>query len=89
MESTIRIPDDLGRVLAATGGDLSRQTLQALAIDGYRRGSLTQLQVGQRLGLSRIQTEDFLAQYIDLYDYDPAELDREARMLEKLPNRTR
>ena len=89
MEITIRIPDDLGRALAATGGDLSRQTLQALAIDGYRRGSLTQLQVGQLLGLSRIETEDFLAQYIDLYDYDPAELDREARMLEKLPNRTR
>ena len=89
MEITIRIPDDLGRALAATGGDLSRQTLQALAIDGYRRGSLTQLQVGQLLGLSRIETEDFLAQYIDLYDYDPAELDREAHMLEKLPNRTR
>ena len=89
MEIIIRIPDDLGRALAATGGDLSRQTLQALAIDGYRRGSLTQLQVGQLLGLSRIETEDFLAQYIDLYDYDPAELDREARMLEKLPNRTR
>lgn len=89
MEITIRIPDDLGRALAATGRDLSRQTLEALAIDGYRRGSLTQLQVSQLLGLSRVATEDFLARNVDLYDYDPAELDREARVLEKFSSRSR
>lgn len=88
MEITIRIPDELGRALSA-GGDLSRQTLEALAIDGYRRRSLTQLQVGQLLGFSRIETEDFLARHIDLFDYDPAELDREARVLENLPDRSR
>ncbi len=89
MEITIRIPDELARTLADAGGDLSRRTLEALAIDGYRRGSLSQLQVGQLLGLSRIETEDFLARHVDLYDYEPGELDREARVLEKLPNRPR
>jgi predicted HTH domain antitoxin len=88
MEITIQIPDDLARLLGQGGGDLSRQTLEALAIDGYRRGSLTQLQVGQLLGLSRIETEDLLARHVDLYDYDPAELDREARAFEKLSDRT-
>jgi hypothetical protein len=61
MEIAIRIPDDPARILAEACGDLCRRTLEALAIDGYRRGSLTQLQAGQLLGLSRIETEDFLA----------------------------
>jgi predicted HTH domain antitoxin len=89
MEITIHIPDDLARSLGQAHGDLSRRTLEALAIDGYRRGSLTQLQVGQLLGLSRIETEDLLARHVALYDYDPAELDREARAFEKLSDRTR
>ncbi len=89
MEITIRIPDDLARFLTGDGGDLSRRTLEALAIDGYRQSSLSQLQVGQLLGLSRIETEDFLARHVDLYDYDPAQLDREARAFEKLSDRTR
>ena len=89
MEITIHIPDDLARSLVQAGGDLSRRTLEALAIDGYRQGSLSQLQVGQLLGLSRIETEDLLARHVALYDYDPSELDREARALEKLSGRTR
>ena len=88
MEITIHIPDDLARSLGECGGDLPRRTLEALAIDGYRRGSLTQLQVGQLLGLSRIEAEDLLARYVALYDYDPAELDHEARAFEKLSDRT-
>ena len=79
----------MARSLGQTGGDLSRRTLEALAIDGYRRGSLTQHQVGQLLGLSRIETEDLLARHVALYDYDPAELDREARAFEKLSNQNR
>jgi len=78
----------LARTLTGAGGDLSRRTLEALTIDGYRRGSLTQLQVSQLLGLSRTETEDFLAQHLDLYDYDPGELDREARVFERLSNRS-
>jgi len=84
MEITIHIPDDLARSLGQAGGDLSRRTLEALAIDGYKRGSLTQPQVGQLLCLSRIETEDLLARHVALYDYDPAEMDREARAFEKL-----
>lgn len=89
MEITLRIPDDLARSLTGGSGDLSRRALEALAIDGYRQGSLTQFQVGQLLSLSRIETEDFLARHVDLYDYDPGELDREAQVLEKLSDRTR
>ena len=89
MEITISIPDDLARTLVGTSGDLSRRALEALAIDGYRRRCLTQLQVGQLLGLPRIETEDFLARHVDFYDYEPDELDREARVFERLSDRSR
>ena len=42
---------------------------------------LTQVQVGLLLGLSRIESEDFVSQHVDLYDYDPADLHREAQFL--------
>jgi hypothetical protein len=52
-----------------------------LAVNGYRRQRLTQKHVGEFLFLSRIQTEDFLAGYLDLYDYDPHGLTRETEYL--------
>ncbi len=89
MEITIHIPDELAGSLGLGGGDLSRQALEALAIDGFRRRLLTQFQVGQLLGLSRIETEDLLARRLDLYDYNPSELDREAQTLQILSERPR
>ncbi len=68
---------------------ISRTALEALALEGFRRGTLTQLQVGHLLGLSRIQTEDFLAQHVDLYDYEPSELQREAEALARLSDHPR
>lgn len=84
MEITLRIPDRLAGLFKTLGDDLPRRALEALAIQGYREGSLTRFQVGQVLSLSRVETEDLLARYVDLYDYDPSELDREAQALERL-----
>jgi len=64
------------------------RALEALAIEGYRRGTLTQAHVGRLLGFARIQTEDFQAEHVVLYNYDPAELRREAEVLAKLSDRT-
>jgi hypothetical protein len=86
---TLDIPDDIAAQLNTPGQELSRGALEALALEGYRRDKLTQLQVGQLLGLTRIQAEDFLAQYVDLYDYDPADLNREAKDLAKLTDQSR
>jgi hypothetical protein len=86
MVVTLELPDDIAQALASQG-DLSRRALEALAIEGYRDRRLTQLQVGQLLHFSRIETEDFLAQHVDLYDYDPSELRREADALEKYSER--
>jgi predicted HTH domain antitoxin len=81
MVLTLELPD-IAEALGSPGEtDLSRRALEALAIDGFRGKELSQYQVGQLLGLSRIETEDLLARHTDLYDYDPAELRREAGML--------
>ena len=62
----------------------SREGLEALAIEGYRSRKLTQFQVGQLLGLSRVATEDFLARHVDLYDYSNEELTAEAELTRNL-----
>ena len=80
----IDIPDEIAAQLTAGGRELSRTALEALALEGYRLGTLNQLQVGRLLGLTRIETEDFLAEHADLYDFDPAELSREAQALANL-----
>ena len=87
MNVTLHLPDDIAEAFGSQG-DLSRRVLECFALDGYRRELLSQLQVGKLLCLSRLETEDFLAQHLDLYDYDPSELEREAVMLQKFSERS-
>lgn len=83
MKVTLRIPDDVARRLSAKGGDVSRRALEALALEGYREQTLTLYQVSEMLGLSRIETEDFLGQHhVPLATVEEADLDREAALFE-------
>jgi predicted HTH domain antitoxin len=83
MEVTLHIPDDVARRLSATGSDLSRRALEALALEGYREQTLTLFQISEMLGLSRIETEDFLGQHhVPLSSISEADLDREAKIFE-------
>lgn len=89
MTVILDIPDEIARELAAAGEEPSHAALEGLALEGFRRGRLTQFHVGQLLGLTRSQTEDFLSEHLALYDYDPAELRREVEALAKLTDRPR
>jgi predicted HTH domain antitoxin len=83
MEVTLHIPDDIAMRLSAGGGDVSRRALEAIALEGYRNQTLTLYQVSAMLGLSRVQTEDFLGQHhVPLAAIDEADLDREAALFE-------
>jgi hypothetical protein len=74
----IDIPDDIGQVLAAQAGGVSRAVLQAVAIEAYRSGSITPLQVQQMLGLrSRWETESFLRRAEAFHDYTMDDLERD------------
>jgi hypothetical protein len=91
MVLTLELPDSIAAALSAPSGrDLSRKALEALAIEGFREKKLSQFQVGQMLGLSRIEAEDLIARHADLYDYDPAELQQEAdRLASFIPDENR
>lgn len=84
MEVTIQVPDGLAERLSAEG-DVSRQILEAFALESYRNNSLTLLEVSQLLGLERVETEDFLGKHhVSLADIDEADLDREVAALKSL-----
>lgn len=83
MEVTLHIPDDIAKGRSASGGDVSRRTLKAIAREGCRDQTLTLFQVSEMLGLSRVQKEDFLGQHhVLLAAIDGADLDREAALFE-------
>ena len=83
MEVTLRIPDDVAKRLSASGGNVSRRVLEAFVLEGYREQTLTLYQVSEMLGLSRVETEDFLGNHhVPLAVIDQADLDREAALLE-------
>lgn len=78
MNIAIDIPDEIGRVLAAQAGGATRAVLQAVAIEAYRTGSITPLQVQQMLGLrSRWETESFLRRAEAFHDYTMDDLERD------------
>lgn len=49
MDVTVHLPEDI--VKALEGQDLERQALEAIAVEGYRTGALTESQVRRLLGL--------------------------------------
>ncbi|MGB9246016.1 MAG: UPF0175 family protein [Candidatus Acidiferrales bacterium] len=88
MEVKLRIPDDIAEHLSGSGPDISRRVLEALALEGYRDQSLTLYQVSELLGLSRIETEDFLGHHrVPLSNPEEADLDREAAIFEAASRR--
>jgi hypothetical protein len=58
----IELPEDIAKRLESTWRDVSRGTLEAIALEGYRDGTLSREQVGRVLGLSFWETEAFLKQ---------------------------
>jgi len=87
MEVTLHLPDDVAQRLAA-GGDVSRRALEALALQGYRDQALTLYQVSEMLGLTRVETEEFLGQHqVPLSEIAEADLDREAALFEAASRR--
>jgi predicted HTH domain antitoxin len=84
MPLSINMPDDVRIALEGRWGDLSRRLTENLALDGYRQGLLSVAQVRRLLGFaSRWEAQEFLgSRGIPVFDFDPAELDREAALQE-------
>lgn len=78
MHIAIDIPDDIGNILAAQAGGVTRAVLEAVAIEAYRSGSITAMQVQQMLGLrSRWDTDAFLKGAEAFLEYSMEDLEQD------------
>ena len=87
MNLTVEIPDDLAQRLAAAGGDLSRRSpaLEALAVEEYKRGHLTDFDLRRLLGFNTHYALDGCLKAHGIFEpYSLDDLERERRDLERL-----
>jgi hypothetical protein len=80
----LELPDDLAKVLGAPGRDLSRTALEALAVEEYRAGRLTDQQFRHLLGISRFEADGVLKAHGVWLDYSLEDLDREGEVIRRL-----
>jgi hypothetical protein len=60
MNLTVELPDAIAHSLQLDGPDPRRQTLEFFALQGYKSSRLSRRQVGDLLGFSFYETEEFL-----------------------------
>ena len=84
MDVTIHIPDDLATRLG-TAGDLPRRALEALAVEEFRLGRLTQPELRRLLGLTTRQALDGFLKAHEVYiPYTIDDLNRDRNDLRRL-----
>jgi Uncharacterised protein family (UPF0175) len=85
MELTFQIPDDLASRMSASGGDLSRRALEALALEEFKSGHITKPELRRLLGFgTRYRLDGFLKSH-DLYeDYTMEDFDQDRDALKQL-----
>ena len=89
MHIAIELPEDIAADLQAEWQDLSHHTLEALALEGYRSGALTESQVRRLLSFAtRLEVNSFLRSHGVYYNYSPTEIEQEIRTNERLLERT-
>jgi len=80
MRVTIQLPADISAALGDHWDDVPRRSLEAIAVDAYRTGALTEAQVRRLLGLdTRFQVHALLkAHHVPLH-YTSADLEDDLR----------
>jgi hypothetical protein len=85
MELTVQIPDDLARRMSASGADLSRRALEALALEEFKGGRITKPELRRLLGFgTRYQLDGFLKAHEVYEDYTLQDLEQELEGLRRL-----
>jgi hypothetical protein len=77
MEVTLQVPDEIAAILAQEGGDLARRALEAFAVDEFKAQRINEPQLGEMLGLTRIQMDGFLKAHGVCYDMTLADFERD------------
>ena len=76
MRVTIQLPDDISAALEEQWDDVPRRSLEAIAVEGYRSGALTEFQVRRLLGLeSRFEVHALLKAHNVPLQYSAEDVD--------------
>ena len=85
MHIGVDLPEDIAERLEARWGDLSRAAREAIAIEGYRSGALSQDQVQRFLGLASRWEVDALLKRAGVYlNYTEEDVVREVESSQDL-----
>jgi hypothetical protein len=84
MQFTVDIPDDLARRVIAAGGDVSRQALEAFALEELRSGRITEPELAQALGLGRLHLDGFLKAHGVYQEYTLEDFEAERTALKEI-----
>ena len=91
MRVTIQLPDDISAALEEQWHDVPRRSLEAIAVEAYRSGALTEAQIRRLLGLeSRFQVHVLLKEHNVPLQYTATDLEDDLqaqRELGILPSR--
>ena len=91
MKVTIQLPEDISAALEAQWDNVPRRSLEAIAIEGYRTGGLTEAQIRRLLELdTRFQVHALLKEHHVPLRYTEADVDDDLaahRELGILPSR--
>jgi len=82
---SIQIPDDIASRLQAGGEDLALRTLEALALEAYRAGDITEAAVQRMLRLSsRWEVVAFLKRACAYLDFTEADLESDVAAIRQV-----
>ena len=84
MAVTFELPSDIEKSLREELGDLDQAAKEALLVELYRQGKLTQHQLAAALGLSRLATDGLLKRHDAYLDLTAEEVAAESEALRKL-----
>jgi uncharacterized protein UPF0175 len=85
MELTVQIPDELASRMSASGGDLSRRALEALALEEFKSGRITKPELRRLLGFgTRYRLDGFLKSHDVYEDYTMEDFERDRDALKQL-----
>jgi len=87
VEITVKLPDMLARTLGPTAEARAQRLTEAVAIEEYRAGRLSQRQVAEVLGLDYWQTESFMAERNVALNYSLADLEADRATLDEVLGR--
>lgn len=80
MQITLDLPDDISDALEDRWVDIPQRALEALAVEGYRTGALTESQVRRLLGLeSRFEVHALLKEHRIPLQYTASDLEDDMR----------